>query len=387
LEGDEYDGTPEKLKGFLDRLQQKAEDYTWLESVLTIPVDPGPPVISRNLIDDYGNISLEQVRAHAATYVGAAAGSRQWQNSHQLKTCLFDSLTTDFQNRVTLEKDKWHVENHPDGACLLKVVISLAYIDTQATSAFIRTELTRMDTKITSLNFDIKKFNGWVKGQVAALAARGETTSDLIVNLFKGYEAVPDRVFKDYIEQKKSAYEEGGTINPEELMQLAQNKFEGRVLAKTWNAPTDEQEQIIALEARIERLQEQKRNLSKRKPQGTRSVQQKNSNSQQKKKPTGNKKKDGRDNEYMTATGKWAWLKVPPKQNKTKKMVERKEFFWCKKHARWGRHATSKCRLTTTKSESKNSGSSKNHNQQDPKLRFTESLEAILEGQDDEDEE
>jgi hypothetical protein len=187
-------------------------------------------------------------------------------------------LTTEFQNRVTLEKDKWHVKGHPDGACLLKVVISLAYID----------------TKITSSNFDIKKFNGWVKGQVAALAARGETTSDLIVNLFKGYEAVPDRVFKDYIKQKKSAYEEGGTINPEELMQLAQNKFEGRVLAKTWNAPTGEQEQIIALEAHIERLQEKKRNLAKRKPQGPRSAQQKNSNSQQKKKPTGNKKKDGR---------------------------------------------------------------------------------------------
>jgi hypothetical protein len=91
LEGDEYDGTPEKLKGFLDRLQQKAEDYTWLDSVLIIPVDPGPPVISRNLIDDYGNISLEKVREHAATYVGIAAGSSKWQNSHQLKTCLESS--------------------------------------------------------------------------------------------------------------------------------------------------------------------------------------------------------------------------------------------------------------------------------------------------------
>jgi hypothetical protein len=348
---------------------------------LTIPVDAGPPVVSRNLIDDYGNITLEKVREHAATYVGAAVGSRKWQNSHQLKTCLFDSLTTEFQHRVTLEKDKWHIEGHPDGACLLKVIISLAYIDTQATSAFIRTELTRMDSKIASLNFDIKKFNAWVKGQVAALAARGETTSDLIVNLFKGYEAVPDRVFKDYIEQKKSSYEEGGTIKYEELMQLAQNKYEGRVLAKTWNAPTDEQEQIIALEARIERLQEQKKNLAKRKPQGTRNSQ-KNS-SQNKRKSVGNKKKGGRDDEYMSATGKWAWLKVPPKQDETKKMFEGKEFFWCKKHARWGRHTTTKCRLTTTKTENKNS---KVKNQKDPKLRFTESLEAILE-QEDEDEE
>jgi hypothetical protein len=43
--------------------------------------------------------------------------------------------------------------------------------------------------------------------------------------------------------------EEGGTINPDKLMQLAQNKYKGHVLAKTWNAPSDEQEQIIALEA------------------------------------------------------------------------------------------------------------------------------------------
>jgi hypothetical protein len=36
LEGDAYDGTPENLKGFLDWLQQKAADYTWLDTVLRI---------------------------------------------------------------------------------------------------------------------------------------------------------------------------------------------------------------------------------------------------------------------------------------------------------------------------------------------------------------
>jgi hypothetical protein len=226
---------------------------------------------------------------------------------------------------VNLEKAKWHIDGHPDGACLLKVVISLAYIDTQATSAFIRTELTRMDTKIASLNYDIKKFNAWVKGQVSALAARGETTSDLIVNLFKGYEAVPDRVFKDYIEQKKSNFEEGSAITSDELMQLAQNKFEGRVLAKTWNAPTDEQEQIIALEARIESLQSKNKALNKRGNTGTgpkgkqqpKGARGRNSN---------NKKGKGgqNDNDYMNALGKWAWLKIPPKQGETKKMFKGK---------------------------------------------------------------
>jgi hypothetical protein len=102
-----------------------------------------------------------------------------------------------------LEKDKWHIKGHLDGACLLKVIVSLAYIDAQETSAFTQTELTQMDAKIASLNFDIKKFNVWVKGQVTALAAHGKMTSDLIVNLFKGYKVIPNCIFKDYIEQKK----------------------------------------------------------------------------------------------------------------------------------------------------------------------------------------
>jgi hypothetical protein len=155
LKGDAYDGTPENLKGFLDQLQQKAADYTWLKTVLTIQVSAGPPVVKRNLIDDYGNITLEQVQTQAKTYIGLEGGSRTWQNSHQMKTCIFDSLTTAFQNSVNLEKAKWHINDHPDGACLLKVVISLAYIDMQATSAFIRTELNCMDTKIALLNYDI----------------------------------------------------------------------------------------------------------------------------------------------------------------------------------------------------------------------------------------
>jgi hypothetical protein len=307
LEGDAYDGTPENLKGFLDRLQQKAADYTWLGMVLTIQEDAGPPVISRNLTDDYGNISLEQVQTQARTYIGHEGGSRIWQNIHQMKTCIFVLLTTAFQNRVNLEKEKWHINTHPDGACLLKVIISLAYIDTQATSAFIRTELTRMDSKIASFNYDIKKFSAWVKGQVSALAAHGETTSDLIVNLFKGSEAVPDRVFKDYIEQKKSNSEEGSTITSEELMQLAQNKFEGHMLAKTWNAPT-EQEQIIALEARIENLQSKNKALNKRgnTGKGTKGTKQQPKGARRNPNIKNKKGKGQNDNDYMNALGKWS---------------------------------------------------------------------------------
>jgi hypothetical protein len=75
---------------------------------------------------------------------------------------------------VKFDKEKWHIGAlaHADGACLLKVVISLSYPDTQATTSHIRTQLTKTDVKIKELNFDIIKFNDWAKEQLAALAAR-----------------------------------------------------------------------------------------------------------------------------------------------------------------------------------------------------------------------
>ena len=56
---------------------------------------------------------------------------------------------------------------------------------------------------------DITKFNAYVKLQVDTLAARGETTTDLLTNLFKGYLAASDRNIVEYIESKQERYDEG----------------------------------------------------------------------------------------------------------------------------------------------------------------------------------
>jgi hypothetical protein len=144
-------------------------------------------------VDDYGNISLEQVRAHATEY--ATTETRTRQNSVQMQQCIFASLMQAFQNRVNLQKKSWYIDDQADGACLLKVMISLSYPDTPATTSHIRTELTKSDEKMIELNFDIEKFNDWVNDQVTQLVARGAQTTDLMENLFKGYEKVPDKEF------------------------------------------------------------------------------------------------------------------------------------------------------------------------------------------------
>jgi hypothetical protein len=395
LEGDKFDGTSEHLANFLARLREKATNFTWVNTVCHIKVSAEgvDPAVYRNLIDDYGNINLEQVRASATPYVGHHR--RIWQNSHQMKVCIFDSLTQDFQNRVNLDKKNWHITTgtgtYADGACLLKTVISLSYPDTQATTSHIRTELTKTDAKIKELGYDIIKFNDWAKEQLAALAARGETTTDLMVNLFKGYEAVPDKEFGTYIASKKSRYKEGKALTTDELMELAQNKYKNKKQAKTWNTPTEEQEQIITLEARIESLQAQNRVLSKRNAgkahqQGDRKQSTNNNkNHNRNKQSRGNNRGNRNDGEYLNATGKWAWLKVPPKQgDKQSKTVDGKMYFWCKNHLRWGRHTSNDCKKGQPGKQVKQNNNHGQNKAGNKTLTFAESLAAVLEDDDPE---
>jgi hypothetical protein len=394
LAGDKFDGTDGQLPNFLTRLRERAKEFTWLSTVCNVKVADGPPAVFRNLVDDYGNISLEQVRTHATGY--ANAESRTRQNSAQMQQCIFSSLTQAFQNRVNLQKASWYINDQADGALLLKVVIALSYPDTPATTSHIRTELTKSDEKMIELNFDIEKFNDWITDQVAQLAARGAQTTDLMENLFKGYEKVPDKEFLAYHAQKRMEYDEGKPISTEELMRLMRIKFQNKRRQKTWNVPTAEEEQIIALAAEVKSLRSQNQNLrrgSNRNAQtpgagaGRQQNNPKNGNRSPKKGRAG-KANQGRDGDYLNATGKWSWLKAAPKPGeKTSKSYDGKLFFWCKNHARWGRHAPANCRKGQGSPKDKNKNNNKNQSskQAEPQLRFAESLAAVVGDDTDDD--
>jgi hypothetical protein len=176
--------------------------------------------------------------------------------------CILASLDTEFLKLVTTEAPLYHIIDTRDpqeppipcGTLLLKIIIMKARVDTKATVSFIRTALSSLDTKMMALDSDISKCNAYVKTQVIALEARGETTTDLLVNAFKGYETTQDSEFALFIKRKKDAYDEGRDITVTFLMDAAENKFKTRLLLKTWSAPIKEQEQILALTAQVNQL-------------------------------------------------------------------------------------------------------------------------------------
>jgi hypothetical protein len=206
---------PSDLQVFLDLLKTKSKVQGW-SRIFTVPVEVDGVTTNHSLLHNYGVISLESVALNAATYVNAQ--SKVAQDSFMLFQCIFASLDTEFLKLVTTENPLYNIIDTRDpqeppipcGAILFKIIIKKAHVDTRATFSFIRTALSSLDTKMKALDSDISKFDAYVKTQVIALEARGETTADLLMNVFKGYETAQDSEFALFIKRKKDDYDEGG---------------------------------------------------------------------------------------------------------------------------------------------------------------------------------
>jgi len=110
---------------------------------------------------------------------------------------------------------------------------------------------------MTSVNNNMTTFNKFVRLQLDALTARGESSSDVMVNLFKGYLAAPDNA--TYIKQKKNDFKEGQNLQEDDLMTMAENKYKSLVRTGEWNAPRKEQKEILALTAKLESIAKKKK--------------------------------------------------------------------------------------------------------------------------------
>ena len=326
LQKDPYAGDAHSLKVFLSNLGDCSMVYGW-DDILHVPVNSLLPNQGlRDMLTHYGQITLQQIVAHANTY--AAGQTRTAQNSVMLYHCLANSITQEVKAKTMLYSNEYFIGDHPSGVAFLKVIIREAQIDTRATVLHIRSKLSSLDTYISTIAFDIVKFNAYVKDLVDSLAARGETTQDLLANLFKAYKAVKDCNFVAYIKKKEDQYEEGEDIEVDMLMLQASNKYKTMVQVGTWNAPSPEEEKILALQAQVQKLKSQKEQKEPKK---------------QNKDSKGGKKEGKKNKGRNCEKPKWM-LQPPPDADKSKpKKVDGKEYWWCSRHKSWGAHKESAC--------------------------------------------
>jgi len=139
---------------------------------LYIPEDIMDPDAKQNdLLRNYGKVTLDQIMDHAATY--ADANTRTAQNSFMLYHCLANSITKEVKAKTMLWTNEYYVGQNLCGAAYLKIIIREAQIDTRATVLHLRGKLSSLDTYISSISYDIVKFNEHVKDLMDSLYARG----------------------------------------------------------------------------------------------------------------------------------------------------------------------------------------------------------------------
>ena len=274
LSAEGYDCDPSGLHSFLNRLSDRAYEFGWEQEmfgILNVPERLGDPNSEQlNLLTNYGRIRIGDILAYERTYIGTQ--SRRAQDNAMLYHCLVNSLSQAGKGKVDVWKKQYHVtlpaamgtETFKSGLLLLKIIIRESHLDSNATISTIRKQLSNLDDYMPTIKCDITKFNAHVKSLIENLGVRGEQTHDLLVNLFKGYEAVSDRNFRAYIAQKQDEYDDGKPLKPDELMLLADNKFKNLVQKGKWNALSEDQEKIIALEAQVAKFKKDAKNSKKR---------------------------------------------------------------------------------------------------------------------------
>ena len=206
-----------------------------------------------------------------------------------------------------------------------------AIVDTRSTSSNFRTNLSSLDTYMPVVNSNIELFNSYVSSCIKGLEARGETSEDLLYNLFKGYKVAIDRTFVQYIQMKETEYFDGADIVPDRLMLLAENKYAYLVERGEWGGQSEEQKQIIALTTTISKLQNSMKIKKQPKDTGKKQDKGRNKTKQEKGKNKGKNDK------------KWAWKTVAPKNGEATKKFGGKDYHWCPHHEAWTLHTPAKC--------------------------------------------
>jgi hypothetical protein len=174
-----FDGDSGALRLFLSKVQQRAIQFGWT-SILQIK----QAGTTFNFIEKYGQVTMASIKVRAIAI--EAANDRETQNSSQMHTFLISSITDGLLGKVISQKEQYRTDTgFQDGPSLLKVIVTISYVDMRAQAGHIRQCLARLSPTILTpeYNCNIQKLNEYMVVLEEGLAARGEASQDTMMNV------------------------------------------------------------------------------------------------------------------------------------------------------------------------------------------------------------
>jgi hypothetical protein len=255
---DKFDIDPSNLNSFIVAFANKSQRTGW-SSIMEIPRDLQDPTAGTdNLLEKYGIISLERVKAWAQRILSEQ--SRRAQDDNMMYHSLVASLSNEGRAKLYLRSEDTtiHTETNgklQSGLVAFKMITQEAGLRTQAKVVHLKMRLTKLSTLLATHTYNIRTFNEEVKSIVLELARMNEKANDLILYLFPAYMEAPDDDFKSYIRSLKDKYtEEGMEMSSTSLMDKAAHKYQNLVDSGTWKAPSENEKKLLALTTKIKEL-------------------------------------------------------------------------------------------------------------------------------------
>ena len=103
---------------------------------------------------------------------------------------ILKTITKESNSKIINETERYAIDGINLRTLLFKFLMSVITIDTRATITNLRMDLTNLDLYI--VKYDIDKINLYVKKKKKQFQNRGESSQDILVNLFN---IVPDQTF------------------------------------------------------------------------------------------------------------------------------------------------------------------------------------------------
>jgi hypothetical protein len=151
----------EHMRVFLGNIKEHVLTYNWV-GIIMIP--DGNTVI-RNLVTNFGQLTLANISAHAIGHIDTE--TRNAQNSIMLYQNLLNSLTENAKLIMITVDNQYHAgpNNLPCGPLFLKAIVERASIDTKAKILFLGEAVSHLYLNMIKQKGNIREFNQHVSGK------------------------------------------------------------------------------------------------------------------------------------------------------------------------------------------------------------------------------
>lgn len=327
-----FDLSEVKLHDFLSTLKRRAENCSF--STVEVPNDinhvAGP---SKSIVTNHGELTLKHVKDFCETFIGTE--TRAAQDDYMLFNSLVNSLSVDAYGELDNMEEEYTIRGTQCGAMFLMIIIRESAADATIDPDTIRKEISQAPRKFKELKYSVKELNAWINLKLRQLRANGETSDDLRTHLMSAYRSSDDKEFCTYINSLKDLIRDSrASYTPKQIMSMAKLKEEelkhDREYADLDTIPKDEQ--ILALEARMDKLSNKFANKRKQPGKG---------------KGNGNGKGTGKgkgDKGNKKPFPKELRNAGPPADHTKPKVIDKVEYWYCKVHKKWGMHPTHDCK-------------------------------------------